>query len=391
MSVALPSHVLSARFDLMLRHPYLAAALARLPLVDGTDMGWCDTMATDGYHIFFNRDFCDRITNAEITGVFAHEVLHCVLGHIDRRGTRNRVVWNVAIDYATNLILRDFGFALPAGGLLNERYRNMTAEQIYDIVAEEIDLDNLPCNGFDVHIEPGDVEGQSLRGADFPSSEDRRRLRTWILREMQRHERFPGQGHAPGEFTHGVTLATRTQVTWQQLLSRFFNGLRRSDYRLFPFSKKHLWRGIYLPSMGVPGPDHLICAVDTSGSISNEMLGQFFAELDKLRGMTECKLTVIQCDATVQNVREFDGHEPTLFQRGTGPTVYGRGGTSFIPVFDWVRDRMRKGTPPPDALIYCTDGFGTFPPKSPPYPLVWIATATATPTFPFGQVIRLTD
>ena len=38
-------------------------------------------------------------------GVLAHEVLHNVLGHIERRRERNLVKWNIAIDHATNLLL----------------------------------------------------------------------------------------------------------------------------------------------------------------------------------------------------------------------------------------------------------------------------------------------
>ena len=54
MSDTLPPRVLRARMQLMLAHPYLAAALARLPIVNGADFGWCRTMATDGYYIYVN-------------------------------------------------------------------------------------------------------------------------------------------------------------------------------------------------------------------------------------------------------------------------------------------------------------------------------------------------
>ena len=43
------------------------------------------TMATDGYRIYANVEFCDRLGEEELMGVLAHEVLHNVLGHIERR------------------------------------------------------------------------------------------------------------------------------------------------------------------------------------------------------------------------------------------------------------------------------------------------------------------
>ena len=61
MTAPLPPRVLRARLGLMLGHPYLAAALARLPVVNAAGFGWCDTMATDGYYIYVNPAFCKMV------------------------------------------------------------------------------------------------------------------------------------------------------------------------------------------------------------------------------------------------------------------------------------------------------------------------------------------
>ena len=123
----------------MLRHPYLANAVARLPVVNASDLDWCTTMATDGYYIYVDPGFCNQITEEELTAVIAHEILHCVLGHMDRRGVRDRRSWNVAIDYAVNLLLVDAGFQLPKNGLLDRNFRGMTAEEIYDSLESRAD------------------------------------------------------------------------------------------------------------------------------------------------------------------------------------------------------------------------------------------------------------
>jgi predicted metal-dependent peptidase len=264
----------------------------------------------------------------------------------------------------------------------------MTAEEIYTVVLKEYgEMPDLA--GFDLHIEPGDLEGASHRGLDFPSLDERRHLRSVILREMMRELATRQHGRLPAELQREVELSTRTEVSWQQLLARFMNGLRRTDYRLFPFNKKHLWRGIYLPSLGVPGPDHLVLAVDTSGSVSPAMLGQFMAELDRLRSMTECRMTLLHCDAAVQKVDEIGAGETSILP-GQRTRLAGGGGTDFQPVFNWIAKKGRDGGRP-DALIYCTDGYGTFPTKAPPYPVVWVVTASGTQQFPFGLVIRLKE
>ncbi|MCI0458308.1 MAG: VWA-like domain-containing protein [Gemmataceae bacterium] len=392
MSTPLPPRVLRARMQLMLSHPYLASALARLPVVNAAGLGWCETMATDGYYIYVNPAFCEGLSEEEVMGVFAHELLHCALGHIDRRAGRERLLWNVAIDHATNLLLRQFGFRLPAGGLWDGNFAGLTAEEIYaELIRQGWRVERV-C-GFDLHLEPGDVEGLSQRERDYPSTDERRRLRGAVLRELTNELRRL-HGRVPAGLEREAGLAARPQVSWRNSLARFVSGLRRSDYRLYPFNKKHLWRGIYLPSLGVPGPDRIVLAIDTSGSVSAEELGQFLAELDRLRALTDCRLTLLQCDAAVQRADEVGGREATVLPGWTGPGRYrlaGGGGTDFRPVFDWIAARASRENGPPDALIYCTDGFGSFPPRALAYPVVWVLTAQGErkEKFPFGMVIRL--
>ena len=102
--------------------------------------------------------------------------------------------------------------------------------------------------------------------------------------------------------------------------SSVFTGLRKDNYRLLPPNKKHLWRGIYLPSLGVPGPDHIVVAIDTSGSMSDRILSEILGEVDRLP-ISQCSMTLIQCDAKIQKVEHFDGVS-TQFER---KKMHGRG------------------------------------------------------------------
>jgi predicted metal-dependent peptidase len=403
----LPREILQARVKLMLGEPYLSSAIARFPVVNAQDMGWCDTMATDGYYIYVNPSFCASLSSNEIAFVFAHEVMHCVLGHIDRRGQRNHELWNQAIDYATNLMLVELGLQMPKVGLLDRVYRGMTAEQIYErlaIQAQENSAKGVAPNppsassgqpsdgsqdnsksapsGWDIHVSPDDLRGHSVRAREYPTAEERKRMRVSITRAMGEKLR----GTAAGLFESEIRQARGGQIPWRTLLARFFTGLRRDDYRMMPPNKKHLWRGIYLPAMGAPGPNHIVVAVDTSGSMSDEDLGQILAELDKLRSATQCRLTLIQCDAKIQKIDEFDEFSATRFDRYK---FLGRGGTAFEPVFHWIQDQFQQGMFQLDALIYLTDGFGSFPPKAPPYPVLWIMTEHCRPDVPFGELIRM--
>ena len=54
----IPSNISRIQLQLMLNEPYLASAVARLPLISVNNSDHVPTMATDGYHIFVNPSFC---------------------------------------------------------------------------------------------------------------------------------------------------------------------------------------------------------------------------------------------------------------------------------------------------------------------------------------------
>ena len=400
MMQQLPVSVSRARIQLMLRHNYLASATARLRF-RVIDEPWCKTMATDGFNIFVNEEFASSLREEEVIGVIAHEVMHCVLGHIDRRGDRRHDIWNIAIDYATNLMLTNAGVTLPKMGLLDQSYKGMTAEDIYlklnslpqayiDELLSEVTLSGSggPGSGeaifLDVHVDVGDLHGQWARIEEFPTEVERHRLRSGWQSELK--SKIPGT--VSGSFSNEIEKAGRQEVNWRDFFSRFMNGLRRDDYRLFPPNKKHIWRQVYLPSFGSPGPDHIVITVDTSGSMDAAILGKIITEIDAARQICESKMTILQCDTDIKHVETFEPWD--LLNQDFGMMRFrGRGGTSFKAPFNWVEQYVGGGNPLPDAMIYMTDGFGSFPDTPPLFPCLWIVPENGSEEFPFGEVIRV--
>ena len=401
MNGVLPAVVSRARIQLMLRHTYLASATAQLRF-RVTQEAWCSTMATDGNNVFINESFVESLSEEDVMGVIAHEVLHCVLGHIDRRGARDPKLWNVAIDYATNLVLHASQVTLPKGALLNLSYRGMTAEDIYAALAKlpRKELDKLlatfgeagrspkkgsASGGFrDTHLAPDDPRGIWARTGDFPTELDRQRLRgTW------QQELLAGMpGTESGSMVEEIKRAGRQEIDWREYFSRFVSGLRRDDYRLFPPNKKHLWRNIYLPSFGSPGPDHIVIAIDTSGSMNKEILGKVITEIDAARQICECRLTILHCDTKIEGAKTYEPWELLDLDFDSMP-MRGRGGTLFSPPFEWVAEYVNTGNPLPDALIYMTDGYGECPEAEPPYPCLWIIPEKGRSQFSFGDVVTV--
>jgi predicted metal-dependent peptidase len=122
--------------------------------------------------------------------------------------------------------------------------------------------------------------------------------------------------------------------------------------------------------------------------MNKEILGKILTEIDAARQIADCKLTVIQCDAVIQSVKTLESWElsSTNFDR---MSMRGRGGTSLIPPFDWVKEYVEEGNQIPDALIYMTDGYGPSPTDNPMYPCLWVVPPTGSTDFSFGDVIRI--
>jgi predicted metal-dependent peptidase len=390
MTVSLPAKVSRCRIQLMLRHSYLASATARLKF-RVIDESWCPTMATDGFNIFINPNFVESQTEEETIGVMAHEVMHCILGHADRRGNRIPEQWNLAIDFATNLILSDAGVTLPSSALLDWSFKGLTAEDIYNGLSKrpsefvkELSAKRGEGALVDVHLDSNDQHGQWARARGHPTEAERRRLRKGWNDELK--SKLPGK--ISGDHSSEIEKSGRQEIDWRAFLSHFMTGLRRDDYRIFPANKKHLWRGIYLPSFGSPGPDHIVVAIDTSGSMDPKTLGKILVEIDAARQIADCKLTVIQCDVSIKSVTTFEAWELSSanFEK---MNMRGRGGTSLIPPFDWMKKYVEDGNLVPDALIYMTDGYGPSPSSAPMFPCLWVVPQNGSTNFPFGDVVTV--
>ncbi len=105
---------------------------------------------------------------------------------------------------------------------------------------------------------------------------------------------------------------------------------------------------------------HVVLAIDVSGSIAPEWIGQFLNEIDSLRNQLPLQLRLITCDNRIHRDERLIG-----ITRWTA--VQGGGGTDFRPVFERL-----YGDAAVDALIYCTDLAGQFPQETPRFPVFWL-------------------
>lgn len=120
-----------------------------------------------------------------------------------------------------------------------------------------------------------------------------------------------------------------------------------------------------------------VIAIDTSGSVSGELVQKFIQKTYNILKneesfFTKINLHIIQCDTDIQEDRkitsqeEFDDYLATVI-------LHGFGGTDFRPVFAYVDKLIQsKEFINLKGLIYLTDGYGDFPARKPQYETAFV-------------------
>jgi predicted metal-dependent peptidase len=355
-------------------------------------------MATDGVSLYYNPDFVATLPAVELCGVLAHEVLHPALQHHVRRGNRSPVRWNKACDFAINPLVVDAGLSLPKGILLEDRFRGMSAERIYNLLAEEEDggdrqseggEDSGPTSSSDCEeddgapnapVTPGGI-GQVL---DAPAAEeadgktDDEQARDWQIAVEQAETLSKLAGKVPAGIERSLEGAEEARVDWRELLRRSWSQAGVADYSWLRPNRRHIWQGLYLPGVIREGVGEVVIAVDCSGSVNARQLSLFEAEIQSiLEGQRPELVRVLYFDTLVHKVDIFQAGQPITL------SPVGGGGTDFRPCFEWIEENAAR----PDMVVFLTDLYGTVPTERPPYDVIWASTGAREA--PFGRLVPM--
>jgi predicted metal-dependent peptidase len=386
-----------ARTALVLDHPFFGSLLFRLKDCECRSI---QTMATDGVSLYYNPDFVETLNAATLAGTLAHEVMHPALHHHARRSGRDPKRWNMACDYAINPLLIDAGLNLPEGVLLDNRFRGMSAEQIYNLLDSETSQDSgsedkeSESGGEGTNAEQplageanepsapmteggiGQVLDAPLPDEETPTIEEQ--AREWNIAVNQATTVARQAGKVPTGLSRTMEGAAEAAVDWRERLRRHWSDTIPADYSWMRPNRRHVWAGLYLPGVVCEGVGEVAIAVDCSGSVSARQLRLFEAEVRSiLEGQRPERVYVLYFDAVVQRVETYEAGE----RIDLNPV--GGGGTEFGPCFGWLDDRGIR----PQTLVFLTDLYGSFPLSAPSYPVLWASTGSRKA--PFGEVIPM--
>jgi hypothetical protein len=182
-------------------------------------------------------------------------------------------------------------------------------------------------------------------------------------------------GDTSGSSHEGVSHTGKGRLDWHRLLRRYVRDATEPQPvftrppRRFPALV-----GIIPGHLHRPIRPTVMVVIDTSASLSPDMLAMIAAELDHLaRSHT---VMVVECDAVVHAVYRY---------RGRLDKVHGRGGTDLRPPFAPAILRRVH----PDVVVYFTDGYGPAPQVAPAMPVIWCLTPGSVTPVSWGRVVQL--
>jgi len=301
------------------------------------------TAGTNGKEVLYNEEFFMGLSEEERVALIAHEVWHVAFMHMIRKGDRHHIVWNYAGDYVINLQIHDDGLKLPVPHLREERFRGMTTEQVYaQIMQEQDDPDNMSDPdgmGSDL-MEPSEGEQPS----EAEQAKQEMAIKEMIVKAATQAKMENQAGSIPGEIARAIDDLINPKLNWKELLQRFVNSVAKEDYS-WRKPNRRFFPSYYMPSAYSESLKHVAVAIDTSGSVSPDMLKEMLSEIQGINDMFKPeKLTIMDCDYQIHNMYEVtEDLDIKELQFG------GFGGTSFFPVLDWAQENQ------PDLLLYFTD------------------------------------
>ena len=362
---------LKARAKLLMEQPFFGTLALRLKIVETEDI---ETAATDGTRLLYNPKFVEKLSIHETVGLVAHEVMHCVLQHMTRRQDRHPTIWNVAGDYKINGHLVNAGFVLPEGGLVDTegKYDDDTTESLYTKLLDDVDIIEMPAWGHVLDAGTGSVDANSDAALESE----------WQVAINQAAELAKAQGKLPGDIETIIGDVLKPLVDWREVLWPFFTNTSHDEYTWRKPNRAYISEDEYLPSMYNESCGTIAICVDTSGSVSDAELHQFWSEIVAVAKETQpSKIICIGCDDEVNDI--FEWSEAENFWEEP-PSFTGRGGTAFSPAFEKI-DELNEDI---EACVYLTDlGSDDFG-EEPIYPVLWVSTDKHLQA-PWGETIYM--
>jgi predicted metal-dependent peptidase len=358
---------------LMLKEPFYGLFLIGLNKeLDKNIPTACVTPDNINVKLKVNPDFWGTLDDKTKLGVLKHELLHICFFHLlNWERFENKKVYNMAADLEINQYINP-----------DMKGETWVGLEIYNSPFKELNLKEKQGTGYyyeelmkDILNNPeGDIAQMANGDGGFimdleemmegMSEAERKLIAKQIdhqLKEIASANKGKGRGFLPSEmqeYIDSLFEVVEPVIDWKSYLRRF-NSMSTMIYTKKTRRKPNKRFGDG-PALKIKQKKRTLVAIDTSGSVSNEDLLEFFNEIYHIY-KSGTYVDIVECDAAIQRVYEYKGERENI-------EVKGRGGTDFEPVMKYLMENKNKYA----NLIYLTDGCCSSPQTQPIKPMLWV-------------------
>jgi len=299
--------------------------------------------------IEYNSEFINQLNDNQFEELMKTEMLRVFLKHPYSRRPINCP--NEKMIAASDMTLYDqydfkeyrfvnpFDYGLDEGQFYEWYLANINENE------DENENEDDDQGGYDTDV-PGSM---SDRAALWEEDDERSDKINDLIGQLDSSDSW---GSIPGELTEKIIASSKAKIDYRKTLS----GFRASILS----SKRHLTRmrpnrRFDFEQMGSKYDleTRLLIAVDTSASISNSDLENFYGVMQRMFRYGVSQIDVIQFDCELQTPQPITLKDAKQLKINS---VKGRGGTDFHVVFDYLRDHNFY-----DGMIIFTDGYASQP------------------------------
>lgn len=407
-----------------------------------------ETAATDGVRIYFSPKFLEELSDKELDFVMMHEIVHVVLQHCMRGGDRDNELFNIACDIVVNsnilrsngmdissITLKKYGVAMHFAPDGKDGF-NYTAEQVYAMFPRSVRQaqgGNAPGGGDGSENKSNGGKGNSSGNANNSQNNSRKgngntpgggsgsatakngrggrgdggwddhtrwgsiadedKLRDiWVKRfedackAIEIRDPSNSRGMLPLFAERILKEMRKPQTDWRTILNEFVQE-EVSDYSFTPPDRRYE-SPFFLPDFNDKDyiVENILFMIDTSGSMSDEMITAAYSEIkgaiDQFDGKLKGWLGFF--DAGVVEPKPFENEDEFKVIKPAGG-----GGTSFTVIFKYIEKYMQDNLPV--SIVILTDGCAPYPNEqiAMGIPVLWLINNDKI-TPPWGKIARIT-
>ena len=395
--------LVGSRNELYLNMRFLDLSLSSLNYVmDVNTYG----LGTDGFSLYFDPQYLVdlyRLDRIRINRAYLHNVFHCIFRHILKQGGREKRLWDLACDIATEHVIdglnhRSIRYPRNAVrsnwyGTFEKKLKVLTAEKIYKLFVDEPLLE-YQIRKLEKEFRMDDHKRWPIPPENDhqpPSSAMQQLNDKWqeISEKMQTElETFSKEAsNGEGELAEELAVENRERYDYKAFLRKF--AVLREEMQVDLDSFDYVFYNYGLTLYGnmpliepqefkeVHKIEEFVIVIDTSMSCSGELVKTFLEQTYHILAESESffrkiHIRIIQCDEKVQSdVKITNQEELKTYMENF--QIIGNGGTDFRPAFTYVQELIdRKEFFHLKGMIYFTDGYGYYPRKKPPYDTAFV-------------------